>query len=215
MSALDDIAAERIRQLDEKGHDAEYDDASDHGELALAAATYATPISERPGPEDRPYTWLLPTPYKPAAYEGFDGHPTLEDRRVELVKAGALLAAEIDRLDRARAGVPQAYLPKVVCWDRRPIQCAIAVRVEVLEFCQRHPNLRVFSGLRIGSTGDHRCGYATDLVPLDYSNKGDVVNAFTDAELMRKRGKVAYVEPLVDTWIPGNHHLHVSWKRCP
>lgn len=186
MSALDDVAAERIRQIEEKGYDAEHDDAEGQT-LAAKASRYASPSVD----------------------------DVSRVRRLDLVKAGALVVAEIDRMDRARAGVPQAYLPKAVCYAGRSIQCAIEIRAELLAFLKRHPHLRVFSGLRIGDAGDHRCGYATDLVPLDYADKADVVNAFTDATLMMHRDVVAYVEPLIETWIPGNHHLHVSWKRCP
>lgn len=211
MSALDDIAAERIRQLDEKGYDAERDDGYVDGQLAQGAAAFALPPGWTSRSENRVDVWPLDD--QPSS--GFAATEEFDARRVELVKAGAMLAAEIDRMDRARAGVPQAYLPKAVCYAGHTIQCAIEIRAELLAFLKRHPHLRVFSGLRIGDAGDHRCGYATDLVPLDYGDRGAVANAFADAGLMLSRGEVAYVEPLSATWIPGNHHLHVSWKRCP
>lgn len=205
MSALDDIAAERIRQLDEKGYDADHDDGHETGAIAVGAAHFALL------PDDLDRLGVLHGDLWPAELGPI---PKPLPRRDELVRGAAMLAAEIDRLDRGRAGVPQAYLPSGVCWQRRPIQCAVMVRVEVIRFVGRHPGLRVFSGLRVGSSGDHRCGYATDLVPDD-GDRATIAAAYRDAENLVAAGHAAYVEPLSATWIPGNHHLHISWKRCP
>ena len=105
------IAQERQRQIDVKGWDAEHDDEHTEGELAMAAVCYASPRliytrDERatgvmffdPWPwEDRydkryryPTGNTLP---KPSGY-------SKEERLEFLVKAGALVAAEIDRLQR-------------------------------------------------------------------------------------------------------------------
>lgn len=88
------IAAERKRQMEVEGWTAEHDDVHRGGELAEAAACYTVASCD---PEGAPVSTAdLPTPWpwdegwwKPAA-----------PRRM-LVKAGALIAAEIDRLDRA------------------------------------------------------------------------------------------------------------------
>ena len=90
--ALRDVLAERQRQI-AKGHDAAHDDAHDKGELARAASNYAyhatvySPLGHLnygPGP-----SW----PFERSAWKP-------ESPRADLVKAGALILAEIERLDR-------------------------------------------------------------------------------------------------------------------
>lgn len=82
------IAAERERQIEREGYDAEHDDSDhDQQELARAAAQYAIPSHLR-GVSLWPWSWIW-------------WKPTPDDRVRELVKAGALTAAEIDRLQRA------------------------------------------------------------------------------------------------------------------
>lgn len=88
--ALTLIAAERSRQVSDEGWTSEHDDAHGSGEIACAAAALAWPISrdisDGPGKDD---LWPTGWAWKPSS------------RRRELVKAGALIAAEIDRLLRA------------------------------------------------------------------------------------------------------------------
>ncbi len=91
MTALDDIAAERRRQIEAEGWTAEHDDGHSDFELSRAAACYAMAPwwrTERNPPRHSlnwPWfsTWWKPT----------------DDRR-DLVKAAALIVAEIERLDR-------------------------------------------------------------------------------------------------------------------
>jgi hypothetical protein len=106
-SALQDVAAERNRQVRAEGWDDIHDDCHDRSELALAAACYAlsgTPKDESIfihgrwySPRDLFWPWDKEW-WKPS------------DSRRNLVKAGALLLAEIERLDRAalaRLGVTE------------------------------------------------------------------------------------------------------------
>ncbi len=97
MSAIDDIAAERKRQIEQEGWSPEHDAAHSLGELGRAAACYAIEASygERTTPEEdcflaKLWPWDLGW-WKP------------KDRRRDLVRAGALIAAEIDRLDREKS----------------------------------------------------------------------------------------------------------------
>lgn len=87
--ALNDVIAERQRQVGIEGWTPEYDDQYVHGELAKAAGCYAMLNDRHPSPEEWPWAeeWWKPT-----------------TTRRDLVKAGALILAEIERLDRA-AGV--------------------------------------------------------------------------------------------------------------
>lgn len=80
MTGAELIAAERQRQIDVEGWTPEHDREHGRGELAQAAAAYAVPAHAS-------YLW-------PWRFAGFKR----AGRVRELVKAGALIAAEIDRL---------------------------------------------------------------------------------------------------------------------
>lgn len=107
--ALRDIALERERQIGFEGWTTEHDDTHVRGELARAAACYAyfagvgdtvrdvereRSSSEHPQSvvtvvrRGWPWAWSW---WKP------------KDRRHDLVRAGALIVAEIERLDRLEA----------------------------------------------------------------------------------------------------------------
>lgn len=88
------ILEERNRQIDEEGWTVEHDDQHRVGELARAAGVYAI---EPHGVGYWPGKWRISW-FKPTCMSGVDG------RIRELVKAGALIAAEIDRLDRLQRG---------------------------------------------------------------------------------------------------------------
>lgn len=100
MDGVSLIARERSRQLAGEGYSSEHDDAHEHGELADAGACYALHAgSGGPSHEgERPYKPLN----WPWARE--EWKPTA-DRLRDLTKAGALIAAEIDRELRSGAAV--------------------------------------------------------------------------------------------------------------
>jgi hypothetical protein len=86
--AARDVLDERKRQQSAEGWTPEHDDLHDTGELAIAAACYCAAV----GPSKTggtPIAWPWPGFWKP------------KDRRNNLVRAAALLLAEIERLDRA------------------------------------------------------------------------------------------------------------------
>lgn len=109
MTVIDEISAERQRQIEVEGWTPDHDDEHTDGSLADAAASYA---ATRPGftsrteeipsrgesivsrtarvPRIWPKSWSIDW-WKPKI------------RRRNLVKAGALIVAEIERLDRAAA----------------------------------------------------------------------------------------------------------------
>lgn len=78
------IAEERQRQVEVEGWTPEHDAEHTDDELAKVAAVYAAPGRLR----SRVRIWP----------EDWDFKPTPNDRIRELQKAGALIAAEIDRL---------------------------------------------------------------------------------------------------------------------
>lgn len=89
---LVEVYKERERQRNEKGYDASHDDAHKAGELANAAACYAMKVDSF-GLSSEIHSHLWP--------EGWDAPKPGDTRRQELIKACALLLAEMERLDRA------------------------------------------------------------------------------------------------------------------
>ena len=96
------IAYERTRQVIQEGYDLDGDDRYVRNQLVDAAICYATKPEYRNNHLidvglDRQRLKRVPVrwPWPPEAW-----NPSPADRRRELVKAGALIAAEIDRLDR-------------------------------------------------------------------------------------------------------------------
>jgi hypothetical protein len=97
MTGIKLIAAEMKRQIEEEGYTAEHDDQWEHGELAVAALCYCMEPPEVKDTLDGSVEPCIPDewPFSRSWWK-----PTLNDRIRELVKAGALIAAEIDRLQR-------------------------------------------------------------------------------------------------------------------
>jgi len=83
------IAAERRRQREVEGYDDTHDDEHNVGELAAAGAVYALAAGEHRAtpPIDWPWDDIY---WKP------------QDMRRDLVRAGALIVAELDGLERRR-----------------------------------------------------------------------------------------------------------------
>lgn len=95
--AARDVLAERARQIDEEDWTPEHDDGWPADTLALAASCYALPGTSRRSMHSSGvplFTVLWP-------WDREFWKPT--DRRRDLVKAGALILAEIERMDRAAA----------------------------------------------------------------------------------------------------------------
>jgi len=83
-TGVDLIAAERKRQIEEEGWPAEHDDKHTNESISIAAACYALPANLR-------FTIMHLWPWDRKWFK-----PSI-DRIRDLVKAGALIAAEIDR----------------------------------------------------------------------------------------------------------------------
>ena len=101
------IVRERERQIVSEGWDAEHDAQHKTGQLALAAALYAIPPYRRHpnvgglinGSVDMVRA-LWPGSWSPRWWK-----PDIDNRVRELEKAGALIAAEIDRLLAEEAAI--------------------------------------------------------------------------------------------------------------
>ncbi|HCF2391414.1 TPA: hypothetical protein NIA59_000852 [Pseudomonas aeruginosa] len=88
-----DVQAERRRQITAEGWTPEHDDKHETGALASAAGCYAMFSLAYPAGDPSHFwpwdkSWWKPSP----------------DGRRNMVKAGALILAEIERLDRAAPG---------------------------------------------------------------------------------------------------------------
>lgn len=108
-TGIERIAAERTRQVAVEGWTPEHDDEHRHGELAMAAALYATPapVFARIDKQDGGVLFEDPWPWWCSHDDTQRGGPTKAwDKRAthprlrQLEIAGALIAAEIDRLMR-------------------------------------------------------------------------------------------------------------------
>lgn len=93
--AIVDVIGERQRQVGEEGWTAEHDDAHQRGILAQAAACYAVHAS------DFAAAGYGSAPYWPFDEEWFKP----KDIRRDLVRAAALILAEIERFDREDAAL--------------------------------------------------------------------------------------------------------------
>jgi hypothetical protein len=94
---VDEIEVERWRQIEAEGWDMTFDDKHTHGEMAQAAACYAyfagcTNGLRRNGARDM-INRLWPLSWPEARWKP-------KNRRRDLIRAGALIVAEIERLDR-------------------------------------------------------------------------------------------------------------------
>jgi hypothetical protein len=102
-AATRDVLAERARQIADEDWTHEHDDQHDDGSLASAAACYASPIQltiDGAGVVVEPVSGdeILPLGW-PESWDSDWWKPS--DRRRDLVKAAALILAEIERIDRA------------------------------------------------------------------------------------------------------------------
>ena len=103
MSGIERIAAERKRQVEKEGWTPEHDDEHADGSLALAAVCYATPVQLYELSGGKAFM-TFQDPWPESWDEDWDKRPqktpTNAQRIRMLEKAGALIAAEIDRLLR-------------------------------------------------------------------------------------------------------------------
>lgn len=91
-SGAEAIAAERQRQVEVEGWTPVHDDEHDHCELIRAALVYA----------DNAWSQVMEQRPRPSGWPWPQGQWRPSDEPIRnLVKAGALIAAEIDRLQRA------------------------------------------------------------------------------------------------------------------
>lgn len=103
MNGAEMIAAERRRQVEAEGWTPEHDDEHDDGALAIAAKSYLFAATIATSDDVVMKAVIIdrrqPIPGWP---KGWDFKPS-DDPIRNLVKAGALIAAEIDRIQRSES----------------------------------------------------------------------------------------------------------------
>lgn len=91
---LREIDAERERQIVSEGWTPEHDDGHDRGEMARAAGCYALYAGQRGQAQ-------VAAGYAPGNWPWDAAWWKPKDRRRDLIRAAALIVAEVERLDRA------------------------------------------------------------------------------------------------------------------
>lgn len=99
--AARDVILERARQVSVEGWTARHDDEHDSGEMAQAAACYAHPgiVAFADAQQSADFWKLVKQGIPRWPWDRSWWKP--KDARANLVRAGALILAEIERLDRA------------------------------------------------------------------------------------------------------------------
>lgn len=87
MSVIDEIAAERVRQVFSEGYDESHDDEHLGGDLLAAAEAYIVHVDGDEDLAEEIWPWE-PNSFKP------------KTTRENLIRAAALIVAEIERMDR-------------------------------------------------------------------------------------------------------------------
>lgn len=106
MDGVEIIRAERQRQIEEEGWTPEHDDMYTDGQLTAAAACYAMAPEQIVKRYSDAFIFIDPWPWdptwdkRPRDTQGYLKEPTREERKRMLAKAGALIAAELDRILR-------------------------------------------------------------------------------------------------------------------
>jgi hypothetical protein len=118
MTGIDLIALERARQINEEGFSLEDDRRCTSGELIDAGISYATAAAKQSRGEDS-LSYLIslegagcvPWPWESAWWK-----PS-KDKVRNLVKAGALIAAELDRITAEESGMSEPNLDNLFASD--------------------------------------------------------------------------------------------------
>jgi hypothetical protein len=92
-TVLNDVEAERLRQVNAEGYDASHDDLHGPGELTEAALCYVEHANGQASGMGMGFEPPRAWPWERTAWKP-------KDRRRNLIRAAALIVAEIERMDR-------------------------------------------------------------------------------------------------------------------
>jgi hypothetical protein len=100
MTGAELIAEERKRQIEQEGWSSNHDDMWEHFQLSKAATAYLNPSNSDHVRRFWPWDWKW---WKPARASVEIPYEVSQIKN--LIKAGALIAAEIDRLQRIKGEI--------------------------------------------------------------------------------------------------------------
>lgn len=90
-----DVLNERDRQIDKEGYNTDHDDGHNKGDLSGAGAAYALNASRQLDPH-----YFSPLKQIPSSFMWEESSWKPKTAREDLVRAAALIIAEIERIDR-------------------------------------------------------------------------------------------------------------------
>ncbi|SHK52651.1 hypothetical protein [Halomonas caseinilytica] len=146
-TAIAEVLAERHRQVNQEGWSHEHDDSHHQGELAAAAGCYAlhTCLMGRGKAQD-----TVPSPWP---WDASWWKPTIARRN--LIKAAALILAEIERLDRAAAKSVPPSRPLEEAWSRDGVMYSHDSFQELIECHAVEPGSTVYTGTKTRFAPSH------------------------------------------------------------
>ncbi len=97
-TVIAEIHSERLRQINAEGWTSDHDDEHGNAQLAAAAAAYAAHAASFRGAPELGVNYRIKTPHPLWPWGHHWWKP--KDPRRDLVRAAALIVAEIERLDR-------------------------------------------------------------------------------------------------------------------
>jgi hypothetical protein len=102
MSVAKEIADERCRQRAQEGWTDQHDDEHRHGEMLVAAWCYMEHAWKNSDATPEAYAyWPLDSMHPPGLWPWHESWWKPKSPRRDLIRAAALIVAEIERLDRA------------------------------------------------------------------------------------------------------------------
>ncbi len=142
---------ERQRQIHEEGFSAAHDDQYKEGELAECAAAYATAASTSLS--------ISPWPFRYASFNPSD------DPQRNIIKAMALLSAEYDRLERAKAATAEAPAEELCYSTDDEWQSGIYDDLtDIIEDRELEEGNTVYIGVKKDAQATHYTGRAAESV---------------------------------------------------
>ena len=200
-TAIVEILAERFRQVSQEGWSPEHDDQHNDGALACAAACYAAKAEDQQ--KDRPTLDGFPPGFWP--WDEAWWNPA--DPRRNLIKAAALVLAEIERLDRATAKETEAPEPEQV-WSNNGEEFSFDSLPELIEDSEAALGETVYVGTKRPFTAS--CFIRADeVIEMMGERAFDEAGEFSDGFPNTTNSAHEQLDHLLKAW--ADHHGSVGF----